>query len=363
VRLLVLFLGTIAAVLASLMLLTWWIDPFGQFYDGGLLRAAMGGTQPCLISEDLLGSGSWLPFKEDVYRTLRPRTIVVGTSRVLKMGSAPGERDFANLGMPGTGVELLEPLFRRLHEERPGPLTVYIGVELFWFNPSWKSFNPFEPSWKSPVAFGSRWLSDMRYLLARQNVTTSLSRAVHDPEFLWRRWQRERIGRWCALDRGSRLRAGKVYAWQANGSVVYSDELVGKPLPRILVPANPLAVQEGYYGNFHEFDQDRLRRLDAVLSLARSYGWHVVGFSPPSTTRYADRLASNPYVAARWREFGMLVPRLFKRHRIAFLDLRRAADVPCPEWAFYMDAWHAKPLCLETVRRLLEEAGAGMRSP
>jgi hypothetical protein len=361
-RLLALFLGTIAAVLAALMLLTWWIDPFGQFYDGGPLRAATAGPEACLISEDLIGSSSWLPFKEDVYRTLRPRTIVVGTSRVLKMGSSPGERDFANLGMPGLGIEALAPLFRRLHEERPGPLTVYIGVELFWFNPSWKSFNPFNPSWTSPVAFGSSWLSDLRYLLARQNVTTSLSLAVHKPGFLWHRWQRERIGRWCVLDRGSRVREGETYAWQANGSVVYRDELAGRAVPRIFVPANPLAVHEVYYRDWHEFDQARLRGLDAALSQARSYGWNVVGFSPPATTSYAERLASTPQIAPRWREFGTLVPRVFRRQRFAFLDLRRAVDVPCPEWAFYLDAWHAKPLCLETVRRLLDRAAAGMRS-
>jgi hypothetical protein len=346
VRLILLFLGTIAAVLATLMLLTWWMDPFGQFYDRGVLRAARAGPRPCLISEDLIGSGSWLPFKEDVFRTRHPRTVVLGTSRVLKMGS-PSERDFANLGVPGMGIETLEPFFRRLSEDRPGPLTVYIGVELFWFN----------RSWSPPIAFVSSRLSDVRYLLARQNVTKSVSLVFHHPSFLWHRWQRERIGPWCALDRGSRLREGKRYAWQVNGSVVYQSEVLGRSTSQA-VRGNSLTVLGLYFSNWSEFDRARLRRLDAALGLARSYGWRVVGFASPSTTRYADLLASIPGIAPRWRQFGELVPPVFRRHHFAFLDLRRAVDVPCPETAFYQDSWHPKQSCLDIVRRRLERAVA-----
>jgi hypothetical protein len=345
-RLILLFLGTIASVLAALMLLTWWMDPFGQFYDDGLLRAANAGPRPCLISEDLVGSGSWLPFKEDVFRTRQARTVVLGTSRVLKMGS-PGERDFANLGAPGMGVETLEPFFRRLRDVRPDPLIVYIGVELFWFN----------PSWKPEIAFGSSRLSDLGYLLARQNVTKSLSLAVHNPGFLLHRLQRERVGRWCALDRGSRLRHGKLYAWQVNGSVVYQSELLGT-VRRVTVPPRPRRLNWTFFGNWYEFDRARLRRLDAALGLARSYGWRVVGFSPPSTTPYAELLASNLLTGPRWAEFGRLLPPLFRRHGFAFLDLRRPADVPCAETAFYLDAWHPRRVCLEAVRRLLDAAVA-----
>lgn len=345
-RLILLFLGTIAAVLAALMLLTWWIDPFGQFYDRGALRAARAGPRPCLISEDLVGSGSWLRFKEDVFRTRQPRTVVLGTSRVLKMGS-PSERNFANLGVPGMGVETLEPFFRRLREDQPGPLTVYIGVELYWFN----------PSWRPPIAFGSSRLSDLRYLLARQNVTKSLSLVIHDPGFPWHRWQRERIGPWCALDRGSRLREGKRYAWQVNGSVVYQSEVLGRPASRA-VRGTPVTVLGLYFADWHDFDRARLRQLDAALALASSYGWRVVGFSPPSTTRFAELLASIPEIASRRRQFGALIPPVFRRHHFAFLDLRRAGDVPCSETAFYKDSWHPKQACLETVRRLLDKAAA-----
>jgi hypothetical protein len=343
-RRLLLFLGTIAAVLAPLMLLTWWVDPFGQFYDAAVLRAAAAGPQPCVISEDLVASGSWLPFKTDVFRTRRPRTVVLGTSRVLKMGS-PDERDFANLGVPGMGIETLEPFFRRLHEKGAERLTVYIGVEIFWFNRSW------EP----PIAFGSSLSSDLEYLLARQNVEKSLSLVFHHSGFLWHRWQKEQIGQWCALDRGSRLRAGDRYAWEVNGSVVYQGEVLGRP-PRRSPPPPPRTLDTTYYGSWREFDRDRLRGLEAALGLARSYGWRVVGFSPPSTTAYAELLVSNPQVARRWREFGVLVPPVFRRHGFAFLDLRRPEDVPCAENAFYLDSWHPKQPCLETVRRLLDEA-------
>jgi hypothetical protein len=345
VRLILLFLGTIAAVLTALMLLTWWMDPFGQFYDPGSLRAASAGPRPCLISEDLVGSGSWLAFKEDVFRTRRPRTVVLGTSRVLKMGST-SERDFANLGVPGMGIETLEPLFKRLRHARPGPLTVYIGVELFWFNRRW-----------SPPDFGSSPLADVRYLLSRQNVTKSLSLAIHNRGFFLHRREREQIGRWCAFDRGSHLREGKRYAWQVNGSVVYQSEVVGRA-PSLAVPPAPRALNATYYGAWHEFDQARLRRLAAAVRLAKGYGWRVVGFSPPSTSRYADLLASSPRVGPRWREFSRLVPPVFRRHGFVFLDLRRPADVPCPDTAFYLDSWHPKRSCLAAVRRLLDAAAS-----
>jgi hypothetical protein len=345
-RLVLLFLGTVAAVLALLMALTRWMDPFGQFYDAGVLSAAAAGREPCLISEDLVGSGSWASFKEQVYRVRSPRTIVVGTSRVLKMVSRTGERGFANLGIPGTGIETLDPLFRRLHEERPGPLTVYIGVELFWFNPSW------EPR----VAFGSSRLSDVRYLLARDSVTKSLSRVVHDRGFLWHRWERERIGRRCALDRGARVRDGERDAWAVDGSFVYRSEVLGVPIPPVFAAANPVDPHGYYYGGWHHFDRGRLRRLAAVLELARSYGWRVVGFSPPATSRYASVLAATAQTAPRLREFRALVPTVFGRAGFLFVDLGRAPVVPCAETAFYRDSWHAKQPCMDAVRRRLDKA-------
>ncbi len=347
-RLLGYFFAAAAIALLLVIGLNWWVDPLGQFYDGGALDDATATAPPCVISDDLIGTGSWLQFKEDVFRTQRPRTIAVGSSRVLKIHSRPGERGFANLGMPGTGIETLGPVFQRLHRRQPGPLTVYLGLELFWLNPAW---NP-------NVSFGSSLLGTLRYLLARQNLETSLRLVADSPSVLVHRWQRDRIGGRCVIDRGSRVAEGKKDAWAADGSFEYRFELVPgvRKAPADEYTRDLVRFQGPYYRDWHELDPRRLRLLDEALALARRYGWRVVGFAPPYSPRYLRRLSTAPETAPFWREYGRVVPAIFRRHGFRFLDLRDVRDVPCAPTAFEDDGWHPDGPCAMRVRSRLDAA-------
>lgn len=170
----------------------------------------------CAISNDVIGPGPWLSFKLDIVERRRPTTVVVGTSRVLKIAAKPGERSFANAGLPGAGTDTLEPLFRRLRARLPGRVTVYLGVETFWLN----------RTWSSAVEFDSSPLSHLKYVLARENARESPTLVRQDPGLLLRRRQVESVGTRCVVDRASRVAKGEVDAWEVDGSFDYCFELV-----------------------------------------------------------------------------------------------------------------------------------------
>ena len=130
-RRLILFLAVVFALLGSMAAFDWWVDPFGDIYKPGALTAALQQHPNCLVSQELVGA-RYFSFKLDIFHRRPTTRFVVGSSRVLKIQSHPGERTFSNLGFPGSSPETILTLFRAL-PAKPAQ-TVYLGVEAFWFN-------------------------------------------------------------------------------------------------------------------------------------------------------------------------------------------------------------------------------------
>jgi hypothetical protein len=339
-RALAAFFATAAAVVCALAAFNWWLDPLGQFWSDDVLAAA---GERCVISDDLVGTSSWLPFKEGVFRRRRPGAVVVGTSRVLELSD--GAR-FANLGMPGTGIETLAPLFRRLRELHPGPLTVYLGVELFWLNRTWQPNVVFEQGPKK----------DVKYVLARQTLSSSARLVREAPSSLASAWTTTRDGARCVIDRGGRAARGEKDAWAPDGSFVYRQELGGEPVREDEYTRDLVEFSGPYYQHWRELDGERLAQLRDALALARSYGWRVVGYTPPYSHRYSTRIRS--VFPQLWSEFGSVVTDAFRANGYRWLDLRRVEDVPCAGAAFVDDGWHPNRACSARIlRRLAAEAG------
>jgi len=345
-RRLLVFLGVAGGILGIVALANWWVDPFGQFYRGtSALRAAARADPPCLISNDLIGGSSYLRFKEDVFRLRQARTVVLGSSRVLKIGSNPGERSFANLGVPQVSLDQILGLVRTLARETPRtrPLTLYLGVEFFWFNPEFK-----------PFTFGSSVSGRLRYLLSWSTLKETAK--------LLRR------GRTLALERGRRRfeihgtcvlgRESPALAWRPDGTRVYSFELDphGYRPPKLPFTTDIDTLRAGVYAGFHGFDSKLLGVLDDLLDLASRRGWRVVGFAPPDATRYARLFASSPRTRVAWEAFGNTVPQAFARHGYPFLDLRDVRSVPCAQDDFVDDGFHTDARCSARLRRLLDAA-------
>jgi hypothetical protein len=294
-----------------------------------------------------------LKFKYQLARG-KPRTIVVGTSRVLKLEARPGERGFANLGLPATTPAELASYFAQIHASDPGPLTVYVGADYFWFNAAWlQSF-----------ASGSNdtW-GKVRSLLTRQRLGAALSRVVSYPPLLLHRWHQVKVVPGCGLDRARRLEHGEVQAWRVDGALDYPWELVQDPAfqppddyTRDLATDDPATFGGGYYKNYSALDPDRVHQLDDALKLAQSYGWRVVGFVSPYSPRYVERLSTAPVTKVSWQDYAKTIPRFFRSHGFPFVDLRDARDVPCAATDFVDDGWHPNAACMDRVRSRLDAA-------
>lgn len=351
-RRLAIFLAAVAVALGVVMALIWRVDPSGVFSGAGPLRASLARAEPCLISDRLVGEPSWPSFKLSLFRARAPRTIVIGTSRVLEFRARAGERGFANLGFPATGIETLAPFFARLHGAGREALTVYVGVEPFWLNRTWV------PS----ARFSLGWLATLRYLTSRQDFVLSIREAWSDPGVLGDGWDVVRVGGRCVFDQGGVVAAGRKNAWEVDGSLRYSFELV----PAVRRPPDDdytrdLVSFEGvYYRDWPGLDAERLQLLGAALDQARGYGWRVVGFFVPYSPRYVHRLESAPETAASWLELGRDVPALFAARGLPFLDLRDVRAVPCAADAFIDDGWHPTVGCAARIRGLLDAAAARM---
>jgi hypothetical protein len=347
------FFAAALAIVGALMWLNWWVDPLGDVYDGSAVARALDRSRPCLVSDDVVGVNSWWAFKRDVYRRHEARTIVIGTSRVLQMDAYPREWSFGNLGLPGTGAPTLVPYFRDLHAIHPGPLTVYLGIELFWLNANWAPPYFYVPPGRSV---------SLRKLLTRQRLGGTISQLVDDPSVLFRRWHVIHVAGRCVVDVGNNAATGKVQSWEPDGSVAYPWEVnpaIAKPpvnddFDRDLGNLAGPQYLGGYYTNWHALGH--LKELGDGLALTKRYGWRVVGFVPPYSPRYVERLTTAPQTVPRWRDFGRVVPALFVHYGGRFVDTRRVRSIPCPDDAFIDDGWHPNRACAARVRRLLDEA-------
>ena len=332
------FLGAAFVLLAALAAFNWWVDPFGEFWKPGAVDEARAARPQCLVSHEIIG-GEYLPFKLDVFRSRPTRTFVVGSSRVLKIGSWPGERTFANLGMPVISPEIVLKEIRSLPAR---PLKMYLGVEAFWLNPHFKGFDV------SP-GFEQR----ARYVLSRSAFDESVRTVRRAPYVLVHRWRKERVGPACVVGRSR-----PALAWRLDGSRVWSFELD----PHTYHPAiDPFTtdlskLRTGIYDDWTELSQERVRVIAQVLALAHARGWQVVGFTPPDGRRYLRFFNANPVVGPRWRAFARLMPKLFARYGYRWLDFRDARSIPCPQSDFVDGGYHTDADCSMRMRRRLDAA-------
>jgi hypothetical protein len=334
---LVLFISLALALLAAAAAFDWWVDPFGEVWKPGALADAR--RDGCLVSQELIGL-RYYSFKLDVFDHRPTRTFVVGSSRVLKIASHPGERGFANLGYPGAAPETILTLFRAL---RATPTqTVYVGMEAFWFNGAYLVPDT-DPS-------------DYRvaeYLLSRRTLqeSTRLAREAHF--IVTRRWQRTQVGADCVI--------GRLYpsiAWRLDGSRVWSWELDPKRFPKFgAAPfTGDLATwRNGYFADWHTLDERRVHLVEQALALARDRGWHVVGFAPPEPPHMLHVLETDPRLAPNWHAFLRLMPRLFARYGFAWAGLEDGRRLGCRPDQF-PDAFHTDAACSRRVRERLDEA-------
>ena len=337
-RTLAAFLAALAAVLGGVALVNWRTDLEGEFYTPAVVASAE--RQSCLISDELVGTVSHLPFKLDL-RRLRPRSrAILGSSRVLRVQSRPGETDFVNLAFPGMTPEAIEELLPSLPA---GPLTLFIGTEVFWFNPSFP-VRQLRPSLPSRV----------RYLLNAGSLRASVSLLREAPELFADRWRRLDVRRTCVL-----ARTTPTLTWRLDGARVYSFELdPANPVPPPLPYTTDLdRLRAGLYRDWRgRFDYDRLEALERILDTASRRRWKVVGFAPPDGDRYVRLFTTARASKGPWRVFWREVPTAFRRHGFPFLDLHRMSRIPCPPDAFVDDGYHADAACSERIRARLDAA-------
>jgi hypothetical protein len=343
------FLGTIAAALAGVAALNWWMDPLGDRYHGRFLDQALSQPEPCFISWAVLGSRTWGEYKIDLFGRAHRDVMVVGTSRVAKISARPGETGFVNVGAPGVGADSLPPLFERLHSLQPGPLTVYVNVDPFWFGTDWRSETRFKPS----------NLRELKVLLSAQlaGETVRLLRyapgAIRHPQKL-QYTELDQTPHGCVIDRGHAVRNKIANAWGPDGSLYFWEDIF--PNPSHLTRGLMIIKQAGgLIGN--RLSARQLASLDRALRLARSYGWRVVGVSVPFSPHSVHELESDRRFATVFEDFRAQVPRVFARDGFPFLDLTDVGSVPCRADEFTGDdEGHPDIACSARVRAKLDAA-------
>jgi hypothetical protein len=351
-RLVALFVSIPLAVALAAAAVNYRVDPLAEFYNGTPYEEALEAQPHCLVANEVIGGAGYMAFKQDVFRRRHPSTVVIGSSRVLKISSRPGERGFANLGMPQMGTVPLLELMRALDRMQPRgrPLTLYLGIDFFWFNPR-------APKELIDPPFHQSFFEKTAYLLSRDNLRRS-ARLLRDSRTLaLRGWQRERFGRYCVIDRGT-----PDVAWRVDGSRLWNFELDPRFPPRQPEPftTDLTVLRTGLYGHWNGFAWGRLRQLREAVELARERGWRVVGFVPPDGARFVRLFSTDPTTAGPWRTFARVVPEAFERFGYPFLDFRRIEWIPCPESDFVDGGNHTDARCSARMRARLDAAA---RSP
>jgi hypothetical protein len=336
-RLLVLFLVTGAACLGAVAALNWWVDPFGEFWKPGAVRAAEQARPRCLISRDLFGSAQ-LPFKLGLFRSRPTRTIVLGTSRAATIGAKPGESSFTNLALLAGHLEDALWLMERMPAQPRQ--TIYLGVEVHWFKPT-LGVHDYAPG----------GLARAKYLLSWDTLSASVRLLWHEPDAGYRRWRVNRVGARCVIGHGE-----VSDAWAADGTFVWREQLQQPPAP---VPALTVDdVKATFYADYSRFTPHELDVLARLLAFARQRHWALVGFATPFPPSWVRALESTPGVGAAWAEFGRVLPRVFRRYGYPWLDLRDARSIPCGPREFIDGGFHADRACAMRIRARLDAAAA-----
>ena len=338
-RRLILFLAVTGVLLAALGAFNWWLDPYGSFWKPAALTEAA--RTNCLLSEELVGN-TYLDFKRAVIASRPTQVFVTGSSRTVKIAARPGETTFANAGIPNVTPAMLAQLFRSVPRSSP-VRTVYIGVEAFWFNPTFKGGPKLD------------WYSNLKYVLGASAFRSSEQLVRAHPWLLTKRWRRVEINGRCVVGR-----ADVGIAWRPDGSRVYGSELAPQlyhPAP-ILFSSNLADFDLGYYDGWTELSKPALRQFTAALDVAKARGWRVVGFTVPNPTRYIDFMKTDPGIAPRWREFQSTMRGLMQARGFGWLDLSDVRDVPCGQHAFVDGGFHPDGTCSAAIRRRLDAFAA-----
>jgi hypothetical protein len=347
------FFAALGIALAAIAYVDWRLDPYDDRYHPDVVATAFRQTPPCYVAWEVVGEQAWPTYKLDLFERRHADVVVVGTSRVAKIGAWPGEERFVNLGVPGTGTESLPGLFDRLHSEHLGRLVVYVGTDAFWFGRRWRTRAWFDVS----------YLRDLKYLLSGQTLRQSIDvlrrapGALLHPDAL-RAVEIDRQGQTCVVDRGNSVFRGGSNAWAPDGELWFQYELAhAGEVPR---KASLVTIYHPFYSGT-SLDGGHLEELEDALAKARRYGWTVVGFHAPISTRGIRRLESDPATRALFRSFRARMPGVFARYGFRFLDLTSVRSVGCSESDFsFHDDGHADARCGMLVRRALDRA-AGLR--
>jgi hypothetical protein len=336
-RLLAIFLVVATVLLCVEAALDWWVDPFGSFAKPGAIDAAH--RSGCLLSQELVGN-TYPEYKLALFRRRHTRTFVIGSSRTLKISARHGESTFTNMGIPNVTPATLLRVVRSIGDDVPRQ-TMYVGVEEFWFNPSFTGAPP------------NGWSQKLRYLVSANTFRHTARQLRRAPWELYERWHRVEVGRRCVIGR-----TDVSIAWRQDGSRLYGYELA----PRLYHPQAPAFTADlsqldfGFFGGFHSLARGRLQDLAAMLDVARSRHWRVVGFVPPSPTRFARYLASASPAGPPIRALSRLLPSLFHSRGFAWLDLSDVRSVPCAQSAFADGGFHPDAACSDSIRRRLDAA-------
>jgi hypothetical protein len=325
------FLAVVVLVVAAAAAVNGLVDPENEFYSGAPLTEALASRPHCVVADSAIGEASYPEFKQDLYRRLRPRTVVLGSSRALRIGPHRGETTFANLGYPGFGPGPLLDTLRRLADETPRRrrLTLYVGTDFAWFDPA------------APVTRNRSDAERLGYLLDPRTLLRSLGRIRDSRGDAFGDGTTTRLGRTCVIERGPSYRNFRV-----DGTRVYSSELARD------VPA--AARPEPSAGGGRGFAWERLSLLDRALTIAEDRRWTVVGFATPDSAEAVRLYAAQ--LPGPWGAYRRQMPALFAKHGFPYLDWREARSVPCRDAAASHAAFPPNRRCSRRMRRLLDAA-------
>src|SRR5205807_2960145 len=117
----------------------------------------------------------------------------------------------------------IRSMFSQLASIDHAPITIYLGAEAFWFNPSFHGGFPWGRNWRGSLKL---WLSPETlwgtiHLLLRAPGSIRHPRALHA-------WNRVDGPHGCVIDIGNSVYGGAAQAWGPDGTLYLQTELSSK---------------------------------------------------------------------------------------------------------------------------------------
>lgn len=288
-------------------------------------------------------------YKAALLASRAPQVVVLGSSTVLSLRAVSFEAPMLNLGRMAIDIQHLERAVDVVLAEPQPPALVLLGLDFWWFNPTWAEDRD-QPHLSPPARLeGGYWSLPWSWLLEGRIGPEDALRLIAAPGAAG---AAER----CRFGVAARLHDD---GFGPDGSRYYSSRITRVDPDfedyRFLDTLRRIDERRRRFEAGRVPDGDRLRRVAAAVARLEAAGSRVVAFLPPLAPAVVSAIVAEGDAYAYYHA----LPAALLEVGVDTLDFRDAAACLNGENCDFLDGFHAGERLMERLLQRIADSRQG----